>query len=86
MRRSQWPRGLRHEPSSLAGMVGSNPTQGMDVCTCVYSVFVLCCVYVAALRRTDRSFRSPTLCVKKNYETEEEARTKQRAVAALMNE
>jgi hypothetical protein len=26
------------------GMVGSNPTQGMDVCVCVYSVFVLSCV------------------------------------------
>jgi hypothetical protein len=26
-----------------AGIVGSNPTQGMDVCVCVYSVFVLSC-------------------------------------------
>jgi hypothetical protein len=26
------------------GIVGSNPTQGMDVCICVYSVFVLSCV------------------------------------------
>jgi hypothetical protein len=24
--------------------VGSNPNQGMDVCVCVYSVFVLSCV------------------------------------------
>jgi hypothetical protein len=33
--RSQWRRGLRHELSSLArntGMVGSNPTQSLDVC------------------------------------------------------
>jgi hypothetical protein len=30
---------------SNAGIVGSNPTQGMDVCiVCVYSVFVLFCV------------------------------------------
>jgi hypothetical protein len=30
---------------SEAGIVGSNPTQGMDVwCVCVYSVFVLSCV------------------------------------------
>jgi hypothetical protein len=29
--------------------VGSNPTQCMDVCVCVYSVFVLSCVLVAAL-------------------------------------
>jgi hypothetical protein len=40
-RRSQWPRGLRHEMSLFArsktGTVGSNPTQGMDVC-----VFILC--------------------------------------------
>jgi hypothetical protein len=41
---SQWPRGLRYELSSLAGIVGSNPTQGMDVCACVYFEFVLFCV------------------------------------------
>jgi hypothetical protein len=29
---------------SNAGIVGSNPTQGMDVCVCVYSVFVFTCV------------------------------------------
>jgi hypothetical protein len=28
---------------SNAGVVGSNPTQGMDVCVCVYSAFVLSC-------------------------------------------
>jgi hypothetical protein len=27
---------------SDAGIVGSNPIQGMDVCVCVYSVWVLC--------------------------------------------
>jgi hypothetical protein len=28
---------------SNAGIVGSNPTQGMDVCiVCIYSVFVFC--------------------------------------------
>jgi hypothetical protein len=35
---------------SNAGIVVSNPTQGMDVCVCVYFVFVLSCVLVAALR------------------------------------
>jgi hypothetical protein len=35
---SQWSRSLRHEMSSNAGIVGSNPTQGMDVC--VYSVCI----------------------------------------------
>jgi hypothetical protein len=30
---------------SKAGIVGSNPTQGIDVCiVCVHSVFVLSCV------------------------------------------
>jgi hypothetical protein len=30
---------------SNAGIVGSNPTQGMDVCiVCVYYVFLLFCV------------------------------------------
>jgi hypothetical protein len=38
---------------SNAGIVGSNPTQGMDVCVCVYSVFVMFCVEVAAARRSD---------------------------------
>jgi hypothetical protein len=34
-------------------VVGSNPTRGMDICVCVYSVFMLSCVQVAALRRAD---------------------------------
>jgi hypothetical protein len=29
---------------SDAGIVGSNPTESMDVCVCVYFVFVLSCV------------------------------------------
>jgi hypothetical protein len=37
-------RALRYELSSDAGIVGSNPTGGMDVSMCVYSVFVLSCV------------------------------------------
>jgi hypothetical protein len=42
--------------SSDAGIMSSNPTQGVDVwCVCVYSVFVLSCVYVAALQRADHS-------------------------------
>jgi hypothetical protein len=36
-----------------AGTVGSNPTQGMDVYVCVYSAFMLSCVWVAALLRAD---------------------------------
>jgi hypothetical protein len=39
---------------SNSGIVGSNPTQGLVVCiVCVYSVFVLFCVYVEAFRRAD---------------------------------
>jgi hypothetical protein len=45
--RSQWPRGLRHELSSLARMPGSwvrIPLKGIDICVYVYSVFVFSCV------------------------------------------
>jgi hypothetical protein len=59
---------------SNAGMVGSNPTQGMCVSVCVYSVFVLSCVYVAALRRADHSSKESYRLCKKDYETEEETR------------
>jgi hypothetical protein len=42
-RRSQWPRGLRHEPSSLARTLGSWVRIPLEVwmSVCVYSVFVL---------------------------------------------
>jgi hypothetical protein len=43
---------------SNAGIVGSNPTQGMDVC--VYSLFV----QVEALRWADPCPRSPTNCLR----------------------
>jgi hypothetical protein len=51
-----WPRGLRHELSSSARTLGSwvrIPLKGMDVCMCVYSVFLLSCVQVVALRQAD---------------------------------
>jgi hypothetical protein len=39
------PQKKRHELSSIAEIVDSSPTQGMDVCiVCIYSVFVLFCV------------------------------------------
>jgi hypothetical protein len=69
---------------SKAGIVGSNPTQGMDVCVCVYSVFVLFFVQVAALRRADHSSKESYRLCKKDYGTEEEARAQQRAVGPLM--
>jgi hypothetical protein len=50
---------------SNAGILGSNPTQGMDVCVCVYSVFVLFCMQVEALRRPDPSSKeSCQLCIR----------------------
>jgi hypothetical protein len=40
---------------SKAGIMGSNPTQGMDV-WCVYAfILCVCCVQVAVLRRADHS-------------------------------
>jgi hypothetical protein len=62
---------------SNAGIVGLNPTLGMDVC--IYSVFVLLCVQVEALRRTDPSSKESYRLCKKDYETEEQARAQQRA-------
>jgi hypothetical protein len=53
---------------------------------CVYSVYVLSCVYVAALRRADHSSKESYRLFKKDYETEEEVRAQQRAVELLMNE
>jgi hypothetical protein len=59
---------------SNGGIVGSNPTQSMDVCVCVYSVFVLSCVGLAALRRADLSSNESYRLYKKDNETEEDAR------------
>jgi hypothetical protein len=89
LRQSRCPRGVRHELSSLAGTLGSwdrIPLKGMDVCVRVYSVFVLPCVFVAALRRADHSSAESYRLCKKDYETEEDARAQQRTVETLMNE
>jgi hypothetical protein len=40
---------------SNSGIVGSNPTGGMDVCVRLFYV----CVYVAALRRADTQSKEP---------------------------
>jgi hypothetical protein len=50
---------------SNAGIVDSNPTQGMNIgIVCVYSVFMLSSVLVAALRRADPpSKESYQLCI-----------------------
>jgi hypothetical protein len=46
---------------------------------CVYSVFVLSCVQVAALRRADPPSKGPTNCVK-DQETEKAVKVLQWAV------
>jgi hypothetical protein len=53
--RSQWPSGLRHEPSFPARTLESWVRIPLEpwISVCVYSVFVLSCVQVAALRRAD---------------------------------
>jgi hypothetical protein len=50
---------------SNAEIMGSNPTQGMDVCVCLFWVCMLSCVQVEALRRADPpSKESYQLCNK----------------------
>jgi hypothetical protein len=55
MNRSQWPRSLRHEPSSPDRILGSWVRIPLEewMSVCIYSVFVLLCVQVEALRRAD---------------------------------
>jgi hypothetical protein len=68
---------------SNAGIVGSNPTEGMDVCVCVYSVFVLF-LYVGSYLATgwSPSKESYRLC-KKRLRTEEEAGAQQSIVGLM---
>jgi hypothetical protein len=42
--RSQWPHGQRHEQSSFARPLVSNPARGMDVCMRLFCVSVVPCV------------------------------------------
>jgi hypothetical protein len=64
--RSQWPSGLRHELSSLVRTLGSWVQILLKawMSVCVYSVFVLFCVYVAALRWAEPPVQGilPTVC------------------------
>jgi hypothetical protein len=49
--KSRAPTALTVFGHSNTVVLGSNPTQIMDMC--VYSLFVFFCMYVAALRRAD---------------------------------
>jgi hypothetical protein len=53
--RSQWPRGQSHELSSPALILGSSVRVPLEtwMSMCVYSVFLMSCVQVPALRRAD---------------------------------
>jgi hypothetical protein len=68
---SEWPRGLRHGISSLARAVGSWARIPLEawMFVCVYSVFVLSCMLVAALRKSDhpskKSYRLSNNKIKK---------------------
>jgi hypothetical protein len=75
-----WPKAWTVFARWNAGVVGSNPIQGMKVCiVCVYSVFVLLCVQVEALRRADPpSKESYRLWI--GSETEKAGKAKQTAV------
>jgi hypothetical protein len=55
--------GLTVFDCSNTGVVGSNPTRGMDVCLRLFCVCVVLCVGSGALRRSDTGPRSPTDCV-----------------------
>jgi hypothetical protein len=78
---SQWPRGLRHEPSSPAQTLGSwvrIPLEAL-MSVWVYFVFVLFCLQIAALRGADPpSKESYRLCKwSRNWK---KAKAQQRAV------
>jgi hypothetical protein len=61
---------------SNTGIVGLNPTWGMDVCGCLFCL--LFCVYLAALRRADPPSKESYRV--KDQETEKVSKVQQRAV------
>jgi hypothetical protein len=66
-RRSQWPRSLTHELSSPAQTLGLWVRITFEaLISVIYSVFVLSCVQVAALRRADPRPRRPSDSVKRS--------------------
>jgi hypothetical protein len=80
--RSQWPRGIRHELSSLAWIPElwvRIPLKAW-VSVYVYSTFVLFCVQVAALRRADAPSKESYWLCKKIKKLKMRQRSYKRAV------
>jgi hypothetical protein len=69
-----------------AGIVGSNLTEGMDVCVRVYSVCVVLCVGSGLATGWSLAQGVIPTVNKNDYDTEEEGGAQQRAVEPLMNE
>ena len=53
---SRWPRGLRRRSRQFAGIVGSNPVGGMNVCL-VWALSVVRCLCVGPITRPGDSYR-----------------------------
>jgi hypothetical protein len=79
--RSQWPRSLGHELSSPPQPLGLwiRVPLGAWISVCLYSVFMLSYVKIAALRRLIPLPRNPIDCLK-DQENEKVAKAQQRAV------
>jgi hypothetical protein len=75
--------GLRHEPSSSTQTLRTWVRLPLKMFLCVYSVFVLSCVELAALRRADHSSKESYHLCKEDYETEEETRAQQKGSRAI---
>jgi hypothetical protein len=75
--RSQWPRGLGHELSSSAQTLGSWVPISLEawMSVWVYSVFVLSCVQVAALRRADPPSKESYRLCKRSRNQNQRARS-----------
>jgi hypothetical protein len=84
--RTQWPRGLRHELSSLSRTLGSWVWIPLKACMSV-SVHCACVVLrvVAALRRTDPPYKEPYwLCIRSRNWKSGQGPTKGRRAIMLM--